>query len=62
MMTTNKYAGVCVRCGFLVPAGEGELIQSQGRWVVRCDESECGSYDRYLNTVHPFSDEGLGQL
>ena len=58
---TNRYAGHCARCGFIVPAGEGILAKAGKRWVLYCDPVECGSYDRYLEGVHPFSEEGLGQ-
>ena len=35
---TNKYAGKCVACGQVVPAGEGEIqavVGQNKRWVVR---------------------------
>jgi hypothetical protein len=33
-MRTNKYPGPCRKCGDNVPAGSGNLIKDNGRWVV----------------------------
>lgn len=34
----NRYAGVCVDCDRLTPAGEGVLTRERGKWVVRHNE------------------------
>lgn len=34
----NKYAGSCLRCRKLVPAGKGYFQRHRGRWLVRCHE------------------------
>ena len=58
---TNEYAGRCRVCGGIVEAGEGLLKKDGKRWVVECEPRYCGSYSKYMDTVHPFSSEGIGQ-
>ncbi len=42
----NKYAGKCERCGMMVAAGDGNLVNQNGKWIVThdgpCPEIESG--------------------